>query len=152
MHLQFRSARRLHEVPGVLRHGGSLILSTEEVVPAFLASGLVNYIILTPGDAERIAQRCDVLAEGVGPQVDLIGAKASAGMQTLIRRRIGQRIFVRYATNETSIIADTNEHGIEVLVPGTSVRIVDAADVEVPVRPERTDPGANAGDGERLLQ
>ena len=32
---------------GVLRRGGSLILSTEEFVPAFLASGLVNYIILT---------------------------------------------------------------------------------------------------------
>ncbi|MDR3536593.1 MAG: fatty acid--CoA ligase family protein [Acetobacteraceae bacterium] len=122
------AVRAVHvRVLGVLQRGGTVLFAKEEHAAPLFGAGLVNHAMFTVGDAERIVLQAVPPPPGHRMHVELVGASVGKALRRLIEERLGARISTRYSSNETNVIAATDEDNIGTLCPGVAVRIVDAA-------------------------
>lgn len=117
---------------GLLQRAGTVVFAREEHATALLAAGAVNHAMFTVGDMERIIRHAAAPPAEHRLHVELVGASASPALRQAIRERLGAQVSTRYSTNETSMIADTDDKGGGRLCPGVCVRIVDDAGRDVP--------------------
>lgn len=120
-------------VLGFLQRGGTVLFAKEDHAPQLLAAGLVNHVMFTVGDAERVALRTSPPPPGHRLHVELVGARAAPALRALLQQRLNARISTRYSSNETNMIAATDDGDVGTICPGVDVRIVDAAGQELPL-------------------
>ena len=120
-------------VMGVLRDGGTVLFAMEEQAAMILAAGMVNYVPLMVGDAERIMAHLTPPAAGHTRLIDLIGARAGPALARMIRSGVAGSVSLRYSSNETGIIADMDPDNVGTVADGAAVRIVDGPGRDLPM-------------------
>ena len=118
-------------VCATLLAGGTVFLTPPERTTAVLASGAVNWIVCLAGDAEGIASTA--AHPGKPLLFEMIGARITPALRSLVHERLGAIIQSNYASNETNSITFTDDDNVGTVVPGAKVRIVDADGVDLPL-------------------
>jgi acyl-coenzyme A synthetase/AMP-(fatty) acid ligase len=118
-------------VMGTLYHGGTVYLAAQDDVAGLIASGVINWAVLSLGDADGTAQRGIAPPAGHRMFIDVVGASVSLPLRQRLRGQLNAVMLNKYGANELHSIATFDDDNVGTLEPGTEARIVDESGNEV---------------------
>jgi acyl-coenzyme A synthetase/AMP-(fatty) acid ligase len=118
-------------VMGTLYHGGTVYLAAQDDVAGLIASGVINWAVLSLGDADGTVQRGIAPPPGHRMFIDVVGASVALPLRQRMRSQLNAVVLNKYGANELHSIATFDDDNVGTLEPGTEARIVDEAGNDV---------------------
>ena len=116
----------------ILQLGGTIRLTTMNLISEMVAAGTGNYALFLAGDLVRFIRAMPYRGDKFDLHIDVIGSAVPATLRQELREKIAHPVAVTYGTNEVHYVSVVDDDNLGTLFPDVQVKIVDGSGNPVP--------------------